>query len=223
MRHIPMLLLGAMLAPAAGLAQETPTDRLADVLPAEVAGQVLERVEDARTAGLPARAVSTLALEGVAKGRSAAEVLRAVEALATDMSTARDAIAGAERAPEGGEVEAATTIMRMGVDGSAVGELAQEQPSGRTLAVPLLVLGSLVDRGLSPAVAIAAVRDRLSAGATDGELLGDVADAGRSLGPGVMPADRGVAMQQGFTGVQLPIAGVPASIPGNAGHRPGGI
>lgn len=222
MRRITTFLLGAMLVPATGVAQEDPTERLADVLPAEVSAQVLERVESARAEGLPAEAMATLALEGVAKGRSAAEVLDAVEALSTDMSTAQDAIGGADRAPEEGEVSAATAAMRMGVDGSAVSELAQEQPSGRSLAVPLLVLGSLVDRGLPSDEAIAAVRDRLAAGASDGELLGDFPEVGRSLGQSMSPADRGAAMQQGFAGVQIPIAGVPVSIP-SAGNRPGGI
>lgn len=223
MKRITTFLLGAMLVPAAGVAQEDPTERLTDVLPAEVSSQVLERVARAVADRLPAESLATLALEGVAKGRSSAEVLDAVEALATDMSTAQDAIAGVDRAPEDGEIEAAVAAMRMGADGSAVSDLAQEQPSGRSLAVPLFVLGSLVDRGLPADEAIAAVRDRLAAGASDGELLGDFPEVGGALGQSTMPADHVAAMQQGFAGVQIPLAGVRGSIPGGAGNRPGGV
>jgi hypothetical protein len=196
---------------------------LPELLPAQVSGQVLERVESARAEGLPVEAMAELALEGVAKGRSAAEVLAAVEALAADMSTAQDAIIRADRAPEDREIEAATATLRMGVDRWMVSELAQEQPSGRSLAVPLLIVGSLVDRGLPSDEAVAAVRDRLAAGASDGELLGDFPGAGPSTTQSPIPADGDPELGAGFAGLQIPIAGAPVWIPGRVGSRPGGI
>ena len=226
MRYAFSLILSAALLPMTLAAQEIPRERLENVLPPEASSRVLEQIEEARARGLPDNAIAALALEGVAKGRSAEEILDAVEALSTDMTRALEALERAgDRSPQGGEVEAATAAMRMGVDGQAVSELAQSQPSGRSLAVPLLVVGGLVDRGLPSDDALASVRDRLEAGATDGELLGDFPDVGRALGQGMAPAERGAAMQSGFAGVQVPVAGVPVSIPGTpgAGRRPGGI
>lgn len=224
MKRIFLFVLSAALVPVASAAQEDPTERLSALLPDEVSARVLEHIDEARAGGLPTNPIATLALEGVVKGRSGEEVLAAVEALATDMTRARAALSAAERGPEDGEIEAATAAMRMGVDGATISDLARSQPSGRTLAVPMLVLGSLVDGGLPSVQAIAAVRDRLEAGASDAELLGDFQEVGRALGQGMDPADRGAAMRQGFAGVQIPVAGVPVSIPAQGrGRGPGDI
>jgi hypothetical protein len=203
-------------------AQVDPVARLAEALPADVAVQVIERVDAARSAGLPARALASLALEGVAKGRSATDVLAAVDLLAGDMDRARAALEAAGRAPGAGEVEAATAAMRMGVDGSAVSELARSGPSGRSLAVPLLVLGSLAERGLPSDEALAAVRDRLQARADDAALLRAFPDAGRALGRGMRPDWVGPA--GGLAGFDLPASGreVPIGPPVDRGRRPDG-
>ena len=226
MRRIFSMILSATLLPMAVGAQEIPTERLQDVLPPEIAAQVVQKIEDARARGIPGDAIATLALEGVTKDRSPEEVLDAVETLSTDLTEALDALEGAgDRQPEGGEVEAATAAMRMGVDGEAVSELAMSQPSGRSLAVPLLVVGGLVERGLPSDDALASVRSRLEAGVTDGELLAEFPDAGQVIGQDMSPADRGAAMRSAFAGAQVPVAGVPVSIPGGdrPGHRPGGL
>ena len=136
MKRSAYILLVTALLPAGLAGQEDPTERLSQVLPADVARQVMDQVEAARAQALPEEAVANLALEGVAKGRSGEEVLTAVEALVSDLTAAQDALAAAGRAPESGEVEAAAAAMRMGVDGTAISELARSQPSGRSLAVP---------------------------------------------------------------------------------------
>ena len=124
------------------------------------------------------------------------------------MGRAQDALQAAGRAPAEGEVEAATAAMRMGVDGEAISELARSQPSGRTLAVPLLVMGGLAERGLPSDQALAAVRDRLSAGAGDAGLLSDFPQVGRDLGQGMRPEQRGHALAVGLAGVRVPDSGV---------------
>ena len=202
-------LLAAALLPVSAAAQQDPSERLTDVLPPEVSAQVLEHVETARARELPTQAVANLALEGVAKGRSAETVLAAVELLVGDMGRAQDALLqAAGRVPVGGEVEAATAAMRMGVDGEAISELARSQPSGRTLAVPLLVMGGLTERGLPSDQALAAVQDRLSAGAGDVGLLRDFPQVGRDLGQGLRPDQMGLGLASGFAGFQVPVAGV---------------
>ena len=175
-------MLAAVLLPAAASAQVDPIDRLAEVLPPEVAAQVLEQVAQAQARELPAQAMANLALEGVAKGRSSAEVLAAVELLAADMGRAQEALQAAGRPPAENELEAATVALRMGADGAAISELARSGPSGRSLTVPLLVLGGLAQRGLPSDEALAAVRDRLQARADDAALLGSFPEIGRGLG-----------------------------------------
>lgn len=222
-RKVYILLMAALL-PTGLSAQEDLSERLQDVLPGDVAEQVIAVVENARNQALPDQAVANLALEGVAKGRSAEEVLGAVETLVGDLSAAQDAIQAAGRAPETGEVEAATAAMRMGVDGDAISELAQSQPSGRSLAVPMLVLGSLTERGLPSDEALAQVAARLEARADDAALVSDMAEMAPGMAQGGMPAEVGLALASGMAGFQVPAAGinVPVGPPENVG-RPGDL
>jgi hypothetical protein len=216
-------LVALALMPASLTAQQDPLDRLAEVLPPEVAAQVIERVEGARSRELPTQALANLALEGVVKGRSSAEVLAAVELLVADMGRAQAALQAAGHAPATGEVEAATSAMRMGVDGSAVSELARSGPSGRSLAVPLLVLGGLAERGLPSDEALAAVRDRLQARADDAALLRAFPGAGNGLGRGMRPDWVGPGLAGGPGGFEVPSGvTVPLGPPLDRVRRPDG-
>ena len=218
-------MLTAALLPAAASAQVDPIDRLAEVLPPGVAAQVLERVAEAQARELPTQAMANLALEGVVKGRSAAEVLAAVEQLVADMGRAQAALQAAGHPAAEGELEAATAALRMGADGAAVSELARSGPSGRSLTVPLLVLGGLAERGLPSDEALAAVRDRLQARADDAALLGSFPGVGRGLGRGLRPDQVGTALAGGLAGPQVPVAGVnvPVGPPSGRGRgRPEG-
>ena len=216
------MVLVAMVASALA-AQQDPSERLAQVLPPEVAAAVLERIEDARLRALPTGALANVALEGVAKGRSADEVLAGVELLVGDMGRAREALLTSGRAPVAGEVEAATTAMRMGVEGASVSALARSAPSARTLAVPLLVLGGLAQRGLPSEDALSAVLERLDLRADDMALLRDFPEMGRGLGRAMRPEGTGPpAFAPG--GIQVPGAGgppFPVGPPFEPGARPG--
>jgi hypothetical protein len=209
--------------PSAALAQQDPLERLAEVLPDHVREQVMATVEAARSRELPPQAMANLALEGVAKGRSAEEVLAAVEVLVADMARAQEALQTAGHEPAPGEIEAATAAMRMGVDGSTVSELARSQPSGRALAVPLLVIGALAERGLPSDDALAAVRDRLAERAGDAELLRAFPEVAQGLG--MRPDQVGTALASGKAGFQVPVSGVtvpagPPADPGPGAGRP---
>jgi hypothetical protein len=217
------LALAALCMPSAALAQQDPLERLAEVLPDRVREQVLARVAEARSRELPEQAMANLALEGIAKGRSAEEVLAAVEILVADMGRAQEALQAAGHAPATGEIEAATAAMRMGVDGETVSELARSGPSGRGLAVPLLVIGGLAERGLPSDDALAAVRDRLAARADDAELLRAFPDVAQGLG--MRPDQVGTALASGKAGFQVPASGVtvpvgPPADPGPGAGRP---
>ena len=221
MRQTIAVLAAAALLPLAAVAQQDPVERLSEVLPADVVEQVLERIEAARAAELPASAVANLALEGVAKGHTGSEVLTAVELLVADMGRARDALQAVQHDPVPGEVEAATQALRMGVDGAAVSELARSAPPGRSLSVPLLVLGSLAQRGLPSDQALAAVADRLAASAPDAELLSTFGAPGGARGRGGPPAGVGPAAG-GRGGPQGGGVGVPVGPQGDAGRPPAG-
>ena len=222
-RLVSILALGALWAIPA-LAQTDPADKLREVLPAGIADQVIAQVEAARSMDLPAQAVANLAMEGIAKGRSAEEVLAAVEQLGIDLGRAREALQNASASLEGGNLEAATAAMRMGVDPEAVSALAQAQTSGQSLAVPLLVLGGLVERGLPSDEALAAVRDRLASGVGDPELLGDFPDVAQGLGQGMKPDELGTALAGGFAGFEVPVAGIAVPVgPPSEGGMPSGL
>lgn len=209
----------AVLAAAPLAAQapaQDPSARLRSVLPADVAERVLARIDAARSRELPPQAVAALenrALKYAARGVAAADVERAIGEHADRMLSARDAIESARTAKaEGDEIDAGAEAMRQGVDGASVSELAKSAPSGRSLAVPLFVVGNLVARGLPADDALAQVRDRLTARATDRELerLAGAPGRGRGdeMGAGMRPADRPGA------------AGRPTEIPARTGRRP---
>jgi hypothetical protein len=207
------LMAGLALLPVVLAAQQNTIDRLRAVLPGDEADRVIALVTDATDHGLPGQAIADRALETVAKSRSGAEAVAAAQALAADLSSGRDALTAAGRTPDASEIEAAATAKELGVDGAAVSALASKAPSGRSLAVPLAVIGALVRRGLRSDDALAAVQERLSNRATDAELASMPGDAGRLIAEGYRPSDVGRALGAGRP------AGLPAN-GGRAGARP---
>lgn len=175
-----------------------PSDRLRQVLPTDVADRVLAKIAEARSRALPAPAVAALenrALKYAARGVPAAAIERAVGEHADRMLQAREAIESVRSArAEGEEIDAGAEAMRQGVDGATVSALAKSAPSGRSLAVPLYVMGSLVERGLAADDALLRVQERLTARATDRDLERMAGEQGRGrpegVGPGLRPTNR---------------------------------
>ncbi|HUE95550.1 MAG TPA: hypothetical protein VMN39_02775 [Longimicrobiaceae bacterium] len=223
-----LLLAGMfMLGATSAAAQQDPATRLAGRLPADIEPTVLERIQRASEMQLPAGPLTDLVLQGVAKGRSGAEVLAALDALTADLGTARDALAASGSAPSIEEVEAGGLAMRMGVDADAVAGLARSRPDGRSLAVPLLVLGGLSQRGLPSDQALAQVLQRLAARMDDAALLTDLSiPAGARGGPGgppiTPPAGPFGPGGQGMPGVGGPAGGAPVPVGPVGGGRPPG-
>jgi hypothetical protein len=194
-----LVLLATLVVPTVAMAQTEPTDGLLERLPPEVAAQVAGIVAEAGSRGLPEQALANLALEGIAKGRSGDEVLAAVQTMVGDMGRAADAIRAGGRPPADADIAAATTAMRMGVDAASIRELARSQASGASLAVPMMVLGNLVERGLPS-------HTRPMGGLPAG--VGPGAAAGLGAGPG-----NGQIPGIGLT--------VPVGPPEGRGRRPG--
>lgn len=229
-------LIAAMLALAGPVsAQGTTQDltaRLREVLPAAVADRVIATVADARAKGLPARALELRALMLARKGTEPASIARSVADQSRAMGEARAALAGARAGrPADGDVTAGAEAMRQGVTGAEVSELAKRAPSGRSLAVPLFVIGSLVDRGLPSDDALARVLERMNARATDAELarIPEQELAGRARGEAARAgrADARPASSAGRAGrpaVETARGGRPANVPpvGRGKGRPSG-
>jgi len=221
-RVFAALMLALALAPRSSGAQvpaSDPSARLRAVLPAQVAQRVLARIADARAHQLPADALENRALKFAAKGVDPVNIERSVNEQASRMEVARAALSSARAsAPAGDEIDAGAEAIRKGVDGSSISFLAKNAPSGRSLAVPLFVIGSLTDRGLSSDDALKRVLARLKARASDADLESMPGDfpAKGSNGQGNRPASTGREFGQSHKPAG---AGPPTGVPGNAGKK----
>jgi len=149
------------------------SSKIARVLPAAAAERVLSRIEDARARGLPAGMLVQRALELSAKGVAPDRVARAIDEQAERLDSAhRTLTAGGRGNAADEEIDAAATALRKGLAGAALGDLALAAPPGRSLAVPLLVIASLIDRGLPADTALRRVLARLEARVSDQQLAG---------------------------------------------------
>lgn len=236
-RHLTIRIIGAALAlvgaAAAGRAQVTssdPSTRLNEVLPADVSAHVLAIIAKARAHGLSGDALENRALKFAAKGVAPASIERSVAEQEERMEHVRDTLQRARgRKPTDDEIDAGAEAMRKGVHGSEVSALARSAPSGRSLAVPLYVIGSLMDRGLPSDSALARVEARLQMRASDRDLESmpnDVspgngnaygrgnkpAETGRELAETKRPGSANGAGQNGGSG-----GGPPSGVPANGG------
>jgi hypothetical protein len=223
------LFLALAVSPVAAFAQDDPVARLRQVLPEAVADEVIAMVQDARARGLPEQAVASLALEGVAKGRSGEQVREAARELTAQLTEARAAFDRAGRPAGADELQAAAFALRQGVDGAAVSELARSTPSGRSLNVPLAMIGDLTGRGLPSDQALDAVQEMLNERVPDGELAAQAEEAGRLIAAGMAPELVGLELASQRAGFQVPRGGFiqppgpPAWVPptgGFGGERP---
>jgi hypothetical protein len=204
---------------------KAPSARLREVLPADVAQRVLARIADARAHQLPAEALENRALKFAAKGVDPKSIEQSVNEQADRMESARAALASGRRArPAGDEIEAGAEAMRKGVDGASVSLLAKSAPSGRSLAVPLFVIGTLTDRGLPSDQALQRVLQRLQSHASDADLesmpglLPAQAASGQANRPTSTGRDLGQSHRPASSG-RPATAGPPAGVPGNGGSK----
>jgi hypothetical protein len=226
-QSVALLFLTTLMVARGSSAQtpaKDPSARLREVLPADVAQRVLARIADARAHQLPAAALENRALKFAAKGVAPTNIERSVSEQADRMDKARAALAsGRGSNPSGDEIEAGAEAMRKGVDGAAVSLLAKSSPSGRSLAVPLFVIGSLTDRGLPSNEALQRVLARLKAKASDSDLESMPGELPSQAAPGQARA----ANNNGRNGAQgrpawagpPASAGPPAGVPGNGGSK----
>ncbi len=170
------LLIAASLMFASAASAQTandPSATLRKVLPAKVADHVLATIADARSHSLPAAALEQQALRLTRAGAKPADVEKSIDKSADNMKQAKAALEKGGRKPTSDEVVAGSKLVGRGVDGSKVSDFAKTAPSGRSLAVPLYVTGTLMDRGLKSDAALARVHARLMQKATDKQLTAE--------------------------------------------------
>jgi hypothetical protein len=205
------LLIAVTLMFASAASAQTakdPSATLRKVLPAKVADHVLATIADARSHSLPAAALEQQALRLARTGAKPADVEKSIDRSADNMKQAKGALEKSGRKPTNDEVVAGSKLIDRGVDGSKVSDFAKTAPSGRSLAVPLYVTGSLMDRGLKSDAALARVHTRLMQKATDRQLTAEAnatasekrpATANKEGGQAHRPATAGAMNRPGAT------------------------
>lgn len=219
-QHVGLLLALAMMTAGTAFAAQggaaDPSARLSAVLPAATAKHVIALVKTARAEGLPADALANRSLKFAARGIAPAAISKAADEQLARMRSARDVLRGARRvAPSGAEIEAGAEALREGVGARDVASLARSAPAGRSLAVPLYVVGSLVSSGVSSHDALQRVTAKLQARASDSDLEvtgRDAAASHRSADDG-----RGDGAGSDHSGG----VGAPAASPSGQGHGRG--
>ena len=227
MRYLKMaltLVAIALLGSATIVAQTPASDpsvRLRQVLPPAVASRVLAVIEKARSHDLPAEALENRALKFAAHGVNPDSIEKSVVDQESRMEKVRDTLRSARGHAAGDEIDAGAEAMRKGVDGAKVSALARSAPSGRSLAVPLYVIGSLVDRGLPSQDALERVEQRLKALASDHDLEQMPAElpAQANAGQGNKPAETG----RDLAGTKRPGSAVGAGQNGSGGGPPSSV
>jgi hypothetical protein len=204
------------MAARVSVGAQAPSGRLREVLPSDVADRVIARIADARAHDLPGHALENRALKFAAKGVAPAEIERSVAQHADRMAKVKDVLVRTRGTkPLDDEIEAGAEALRQGVDEKTLTALAKSAPSRRSLAVPLYVIGSLVNRGLRADAALERVEQRLNARASDAELeqLPAQAITGQANRPDV---GRDIA---GTKSGGRAAGGPPPGVPANGGGR----
>ena len=202
-----------------------PSERLRDVLPADVAQRVIDRIAAARARELPAQALENRALKFAARGVKPEEIERAVAAHATRLEQSKQALEAARaKRPSADEIEGGAEAIRAGVDGAKIGEVAKSAPKDRPLGVAFSVLSALASNGLPVDQALSRVKAALDARASDAELenlaksLPAQAADGQRRKPAVVGRELAETKRPAGVGAGGPPSGVPAN--GGSGVSP---
>lgn len=186
-RRLGAARVGALLALAIavpGTAAAAQDARLVAQLDAATQQRVSAVIERARAASLPVEPLVDKALEGARKRAPSARIVDAVTSLAARLDSSRVALGmGSTEA----ELVAAASALQAGVGTRVLSQLRQER-AGKSLAVPLVVLGDLVTRGVPHDTASALILLVAHEGLGDETLLAIQRDVQRDVRDGAHPA-----------------------------------
>ena len=158
--------------------------RLSRQLDPATAARVSSIVDHARAVSLPTEPLIDKALEGSRKGAQPARIVEAVSALAARLDSTRTALGPASSESE---LVAGASVLQAGVRSGVLRELRAAR-AGKSLAVPLVVLGDLVSRGVPSDTAGALVLLVAREGLGDETLLAIQRDVQRDVREGAHPA-----------------------------------
>jgi hypothetical protein len=215
------LLIAVTLMFASAASAQTandPSATLRKVLPAKVADHVLATIADARSHSLPAAALEQQALRLARNGTKPADVEKSIDRSADNMKQAKGALEKSGRKPTNDEVVAGSKLIGRGVNGSDVSQFAKTAPHDRSLAVPLYVTGSLMDRGLKSDAALARVHARLMQKATDRQLTAEANATASENRPATADKAGGLAHRPATIGAANR-PGVAPPLPAAAGRK----
>lgn len=156
--------------------------RLQDRVPEPVRAEIEVVLDSARAHGIPTEPLVDRALEGASKGASGDLILRAVQRLAGELLTARDALGVESTDPE---IVAGASALRAGAepeDLESLRTLRVDQP----LTIAAAVLADLVAVGV-PADTAAAAVIALAVGAEDVEYIAFRRNVERDITLGASP------------------------------------
>jgi len=205
-------LLCALLGAAAPLHGQDR--RLEGRLDSETRRAVLALVDSARTAGLPTEPLIQKALEGESKGADGARIVGAVHALLGRLHAARAALG---RTASDAELVAGAAAIHVGVAPDRL-ERLRNASSGAPLALALVALADLVQRGVPPDTAATAIETLALARAGDAEYRTLRLLVEQDIRTGAAPAAAALERARGITGGRLPV--VPPERP--PGSEPSG-
>jgi hypothetical protein len=193
-------------------AQDVRLERIRQAYSPEAAAQIENIVTEAEAAGVPVEPLLDKALEGAAKGVPAARVVAAVASYSQRLAESRALVGPGYDAAS---VVAGADALRRGVTPGTVQSLAGANPED--LAVPLVVLGDLVDAGVPVDQAFAVVQEALTKGHGPEEMLAIPGTVRRLMRQGQSASDAagsvGNAIGRGRFGEML-------GPPGQAGASP---
>ncbi|HEX2779081.1 MAG TPA: hypothetical protein VHM30_06265 [Gemmatimonadaceae bacterium] len=183
-RRIRLVIAGMLLAPIAPRFAAGQDMRLSAQLDPATAARVGAVVDRARAASLPTEPLVDKALEGARKRADPGRILDAVSALAVRLDSSRAALGGATSESE---LVAGASALQAGIDPRTLRDLRAAR-GARSLAVPLVVLGDLVTRGVPADTASALILLVAREGLGDETLLAIQRDVQRDVRDGAHPA-----------------------------------
>ena len=166
---------------ARGAAQDPRLSAITDDVARSRISAVIER---ARAASLPVEPLVDKALEGARKRAGDARIVDAVTSLEARLDSSRVALGSASSEAE---LVAAAAALQAGVGPAVLTQLRRER-SGRSLAIPLVVLSDLVTRGVPHDTASALILLVAHEGLGDETLLAIQRDVQRDVRDGAHPA-----------------------------------
>lgn len=179
-----LMLVSAMVAPAALDAQASQGTPVLTIADARTRQAVEREISRAAQRGLPVRALVAKANEGVTKQATGERIRVAVSTLARRLEQARDLLAPS---PSDADVIAGADALAVGVPATMLRQIRAAYPAGSSVAMPLDVLTELVARGVPASNALEQITQLMRRGATPTQIAGLGASVQSDVAAGLTP------------------------------------